>query len=176
MPSVEGMGRPRSFVEETVLDAAVEIFTAGGYEGTSIDDLITGLDLHRGSLYRAFGSKRGLFLAVLDRYVDTRLVTAVHAARASGNGGIAEAFTSGSDLDLLLVAAVERGPGDARVAALVQRALATLERALGGPEARVGPNPPSRALEVLAGRLFGRLHDHDPNTFVSASPKETEEA
>nr|MBA2478770.1 helix-turn-helix transcriptional regulator [Sporichthyaceae bacterium] len=66
------MGRPRGFSEEAVLDGAAAVFIRGGYEGTSVDDLVTGLQLHRGSLYKAFGSKRGLFLAVLGHRVETR--------------------------------------------------------------------------------------------------------
>lgn len=63
------VARPKSFSPENVLRLALTCFTAGGYEGTSMDDLVQALDLHRGSLYEAFGSKRGLFLAVLDDYV-----------------------------------------------------------------------------------------------------------
>jgi len=63
------MGRPRGFSERTILEAAADAFVRGGYEGTSVDDLVHALKLHRGSLYRAFGSKHGLFLAVLRHYV-----------------------------------------------------------------------------------------------------------
>jgi len=46
------MGRPRSFDEDTILEAAAAVFVRGGYEGTSIDDLVRTLGLHRGSLYQ----------------------------------------------------------------------------------------------------------------------------
>src|SRR5690242_17595534 len=43
-------------------------FRRKGYEGTSVQDLVDATGLGRGSLYAAFGSKEGLYRAVLDRY------------------------------------------------------------------------------------------------------------
>ena len=77
------MGRPRGFSEDEVLDAAAA-FVLGGYEGTSIDDLVKALNLHRGSLYQAFGSKHGLFLAALRHYIETHLVSAPSDAHTPG--------------------------------------------------------------------------------------------
>ncbi|WP_408649259.1 helix-turn-helix domain-containing protein [Streptomyces herbicida] len=34
------------------------MFAERGYEGTSVDDLVRALGVHRGSLYKVFGSKR----------------------------------------------------------------------------------------------------------------------
>lgn len=59
------MARPRTFDEATVLDQARELFSTQGYHGTSIDDLVKATGLLRGSLYKAFGSKRNLFHALL---------------------------------------------------------------------------------------------------------------
>ncbi len=61
------VGRPRGFSEDEVLDAAAGVFVLSGYEGTSIDDLVKALNLHRGSLYNAFGSKVACFGSSLDR-------------------------------------------------------------------------------------------------------------
>jgi TetR/AcrR family transcriptional repressor of nem operon len=160
------MGRPRRFSEETVLQVAATVFVRGGYEGTSIDDLVQALKLHRGSLYNAFGSKHGLFLAVLRRYVQTQLPAAINSVSPPGDGhpGVG-ALADGDDLDLLLIAAVERGHLDAEVAALVRHALAGLEQALEA-EANPGrsPNPasaPTRALDLLGERLYQHLHGSD---------------
>ncbi|MEH3075969.1 MAG: TetR family transcriptional regulator [Quadrisphaera sp.] len=65
------MARPRSFDEAVVVDAATRCFTDLGYAATSVDDLVSATGLHRGSLYGAFGSKRGLFLAALARHTST---------------------------------------------------------------------------------------------------------
>jgi AcrR family transcriptional regulator len=60
-------GRPRSFDPDIALGAATERFRAGGYAGTSLDDLADATGLNRPSLYAAFGDKRALYLAALDR-------------------------------------------------------------------------------------------------------------
>ena len=64
------MARPREFDEEAVLDAAVQCFWRFGYEATSVKDLIEETGLTAASLYNAYGDKRGLFRASLDRYVN----------------------------------------------------------------------------------------------------------
>lgn len=61
-------GRPREFDEAEVLDAAMQLFWERGYERTGIADVVSATGVLRGSLYAAFGDKRGLFLAALDRY------------------------------------------------------------------------------------------------------------
>ncbi len=62
------MARPKAFNEEEVIDKAVEVFWAKGYEATSMQDLINAMGIQRGSLYAAFGSKQQLFLKSLKRY------------------------------------------------------------------------------------------------------------
>ena len=64
------MARPREFDEAVVLDAAVECFWSRGYEATSVRNLIETTGLTAASLYNAFGGKRALFRAALDRYVE----------------------------------------------------------------------------------------------------------
>ena len=64
------MVRPREFDKEVVLDKAVEVFWAKGYEATSIQDLVDAMGIQRGSMYAAFGGKHQLFLSALDRYGD----------------------------------------------------------------------------------------------------------
>jgi AcrR family transcriptional regulator len=64
-------GRPLSFDLDQVLDEAVLVFWSKGYEGASLDDLTKAMGINRPSLYAQFGNKHGLFLAAIDRYVDT---------------------------------------------------------------------------------------------------------
>src|ERR1700722_19297217 len=61
-------GRPRSFCTEKALDSAMQVFWRKGYEGTSMVDLTEAIGINSPSLYAAFGSKEGLFRAVLERY------------------------------------------------------------------------------------------------------------
>ena len=53
-----------------VLSAASERFRTRGYAGTSLDDLVDATGLARPSLYAAFGDKRALYLAALDRTIE----------------------------------------------------------------------------------------------------------
>lgn len=62
------MPRPREFDSDDVLDAAIRVFRAHGYEDTTVADLERELGVGRQSLYNVFGDKRGLFLAALERY------------------------------------------------------------------------------------------------------------
>ena len=64
------MGRAREFDHETVLDRAGELFWRLGYDVVTVQDLEASTGIGRGSLYNAFSDKEGLFLAVLDRYVE----------------------------------------------------------------------------------------------------------
>ncbi|MGS2641156.1 TetR family transcriptional regulator [Streptosporangium sp. LJ11] len=62
------MARVREFDTEAALEAAMFVFRHKGYEGTSVQDLVDATGVGRGSLYAAFGSKEGVYQAVLDRY------------------------------------------------------------------------------------------------------------
>ncbi|TDO32311.1 TetR/AcrR family transcriptional regulator [Paractinoplanes brasiliensis] len=103
------MGRPRAFDEDEVVRDAAALFAGRAYDSVSVDDLVNHLGVHRNSLYKVFGSKRGLYLAALR-----------HGLAGEGPG-----------LDLLLLAMAERAPVDAEVAALVQAVLHDLDQALG---------------------------------------------
>lgn len=63
------MARPRGFVEDRAVDAAMRAFWAHGYEGTSTQDLCDATGLGRSSIYNTFASKRELFEKALARYI-----------------------------------------------------------------------------------------------------------
>lgn len=62
------MARPRTFEQADVLDRAMDVFCRHGYEGATMAELTAAMGLTPPSIYAAFGNKRGLFDAVLDRY------------------------------------------------------------------------------------------------------------
>lgn len=62
------MPRPRTFDEADVLERAVDLFRETGFERASIPELTSRLGICRQSLYNAWGTKRGLYLAALERY------------------------------------------------------------------------------------------------------------
>ncbi|MEV8443922.1 helix-turn-helix domain-containing protein [Actinosynnema sp. NPDC051121] len=127
------MGRPRGFDEAEVVRAAAVLFAGRVYDGVSVDDLVTHLGVHRNSLYKTFGSKRGLYLAALRWYVEHEVGVLAATLRRAGDFEEAarRASDSGTGLDFLLLAAVERAPVDDEVAAEVDRALNAIDEALG---------------------------------------------
>lgn len=91
-PTEKRRGRPRTFEMEAALDAAVEVFWAKGHDGASLDDLTGAMGIGRPSLYAAFGDKRALFLAAMDRYA----------------GGIGSAAMAAFEAEPEIARAVER--------------------------------------------------------------------
>ncbi len=116
------VGRARSFDEAEVLARAAAAFRTTGYEGTGVDELLAAVRLHRGSMYQAFGSKRGIFLAAL-------------------RSTLAAGHLDDDTVDLVLVALVELAPRDAEVRGLLAAHLCRLSR----PEAVCGERLLARA-------------------------------
>ncbi len=64
------MSRVKEFDEAEVLDQALELFRARGFNQTSFADLTTELGVSRQSLYDTYGDKQTLFHSALKRYLD----------------------------------------------------------------------------------------------------------
>lgn len=64
-------GRPRGFDRDQALEAALMEFWRHGYEATSIATLTKAMGINPPSLYAAFGDKRRLFTAAVQRYAQT---------------------------------------------------------------------------------------------------------
>lgn len=62
------MPRPKAFNPDDAIEKAMQVFWHKGYEATSMEDLLSAMNINRGSLYDTFGDKRQLFLKVMDRY------------------------------------------------------------------------------------------------------------
>lgn len=60
-------GRPRSFDPDEALGRATERFRTHGFAGTSLDELSEATGLARPSLAAAFGDKRALYVAAIER-------------------------------------------------------------------------------------------------------------
>src|SRR3954464_15849496 len=63
-----GRGRPREYDPDTALRRSLDTFWRHGFSATSLDALGAATGMNRPSLYAAFGDKRALYLAALDRY------------------------------------------------------------------------------------------------------------
>jgi len=89
-PDLSGLpnGRvPRALREQQLLDTALSLFAARGYEATSIVDIAAAAAVTRPVVYRHFGSKEGIYLACLRRAraeLDARLAAAVDPDRPHG--------------------------------------------------------------------------------------------
>ncbi|WP_031406568.1 TetR/AcrR family transcriptional regulator [Thiomonas sp. FB-Cd] len=75
------MPRPRTFDQDTVIDAAVGAFWQGGLGATSVDDVLQATGLARSSLYSSFGNKNDILRLAIDRYVDRQIVELDQAFR-----------------------------------------------------------------------------------------------
>ncbi|MGN8251962.1 TetR/AcrR family transcriptional regulator [Pseudomonas sp. SMV7] len=68
---MSGRGRPREFDRHQALVQAMLLFWDKGYDGTSLNELMTAMKIKSPSLYAAFGSKEDLFLEALELYWST---------------------------------------------------------------------------------------------------------
>jgi AcrR family transcriptional regulator len=64
-------GRPRGFVRDAALEAAMLLFWRKGFAATSMNDLCDAMGIRSPSLYAAFGSKEALYLEAAGHYVQT---------------------------------------------------------------------------------------------------------
>lgn len=98
------MARPRQFDETHVLERAVDVFWAKGYEATTTRDLTQMMGLTHASLYNAFGDKRALFLRTLDHYLDQTLRERIDR--------LEEAYSPAAAVRQFFVEVVERSLAD----------------------------------------------------------------
>lgn len=87
--SKRGRGRPRAYERDSVLPLALETFWAGGYFGTSVDELSLAMGLSRPSLYAGFGDKRTLYLKAIEFYCSVERAAVervISEARPIGQG------------------------------------------------------------------------------------------
>lgn len=68
VPVLRKRGRPLSFDREQAIHQAMLLFWDHGYEATSLNELTAALNVTPSSIYTAFGDKKGLFLAAVQRY------------------------------------------------------------------------------------------------------------
>ncbi|MEV4539890.1 TetR/AcrR family transcriptional regulator [Asanoa sp. NPDC049518] len=166
-----GMARTREFDLDEAVASAMDVFRRKGYEGASMRDLSEATGVGSGSIYAAFGSKDGLYLAALDLYRQRYATPLIEHLRA-GHSAVAvihEVFVAavdeiardGTRLACLIVAgAMERARDDIRVAQRLRSTTRSLEGALFDviAEGQVrGQIPGDRSAADLAGFLVTTL-------------------
>ncbi len=162
------MARPREFEPEDALHKAMLQFWAQGYHDTSIRDLTARTGVNQYGLYSAFKSKRGLYLAALDRYRNTVTRDVLRALRTSGplRAAIKAAYallldrmrTEDGPVGCLIAnAGIETAPEDEATAAKVRAHMALLRKAFlkrlerGASDGELAPDKDLAALsEFLA--------------------------
>lgn len=168
------MPRKKEFDVDEVVDKAMKAFWKHGYEATSLNDLLDCMQIHRASLYNAFGDKRTLFLDALRRYdLVYRQATVVErmkmpSARQAILGLFQNTITAvvkhGARNGCFLInTALELSPHDKEIAKFVREAFTNMERqffrkliekgrAMGEIDKSVVPTSTARA---LLGLLIG---------------------
>lgn len=133
------MARPREFETDEAIEKAMQVFWQHGYEDASLPDLLRGMGLTRGSLYKAFKDKKNLFLLVLERYervaVDKGVALLLNADIVDGADrvllmfkGLVTAVAEGDHRGCLLcTAAAGSAANDADIAEAVGAGLTKLQ-------------------------------------------------
>lgn len=155
------MARPRAFDTDAALDAATALFWERGYDGVGLADLLDAMNIQRGSLYKAWGSKKALFLACLDHYDRRRVAPGLaylrgegEAAARTGAERIATVFENHDPRGCLLcnsAAGVAGADGDVAL-----RVREGLERIRSAFEAALAEDSPGADVAEEAGRLLQR--------------------
>ena len=166
-PGPRSPGRPREFDLDRALDKAIGTFSENGYCATSLGKLTAAMEIAEGSLYKAFGDKRGVFLAAFERYVMLRserlarelantrtgrdkikAILAVYAEYSHGKTGRRGCLVVGSAVDL--------ASSDPEMAKRVAAELASQERRLVGfiREGREDGSVSSRVDAAITARLL----------------------
>ncbi len=158
------MARPREFDPDEALARAMEAFWAKGYEGTSMADLVAATGLNKGSLYAAFGDKRRLYLAAIERYeraaIDGTVATLRDAADPAAAlaavfdrviGAVERSDRRGC---LLCNASIDRAPYDPAVERRVLSALARLQRAIAAALRRATADASAPEVEARASHML----------------------
>ena len=129
----------KDFDVDGAVDDAMKVFWAKGYEATSISDLVGAMNINKGSLYNAFGSKKALFTRAFLKYDrDTRQTTLrdleamddpIRALETFFDGLIAESRADPSRKGCLLVnTALELPNHDDDIRDMVMAALQDFEQ------------------------------------------------
>lgn len=123
----------KQFDRDEVLDRAKETFWSSGYEGVSMDVLLSRMGIQKGSFYATYGSKHDVLLESLQRYIGERFSSFDSLSRSQPPlealaMHLREVFdeSTGRQPDrgcFLVNAATELAPSDPAVQGLVRRAL-----------------------------------------------------
>ena len=133
------MPRKKQFAVADVKKKAMRTFWDQGYRGTSMQDLVETMGINRASLYDTFGDKYALFIETLHNYNDTyakpfftrlRRTNSPRQAIIALFDEICDGISNGEEQNgcYIINTALEMSPHDAKVAKIVNRTFAYVER------------------------------------------------
>lgn len=134
------LGRNKEFDTALVLHRAIEVFGEYGYEGTSLQDLLSHLGIARQSLYDTYGTKRDLFLSAVKSYLEGKNAAVMERLEAPGSvkEAIRDIFQEGvnalrdperAKACYIINSAIEQIPHDPELARYFERQSKQLEDA-----------------------------------------------
>ena len=136
------MPRTKQFDVDEALTKAMHEFWSHGYHRTSMQNLVDCMGIGRGSIYDTFGSKHGLFMRALERYIEVHTATLQKILAESSSpaetivnvfdAAIAALVVDGSrDGCFITNSATELAAHDDEVAEVVARVVRQTEQAFG---------------------------------------------
>ena len=78
-------GRPKKFDEISILESSMCLFWQEGYYQVSIRDIEKASKTKSQSLYNHFGDKEGLFVASIEHYLNTRVISLLNEANETSD-------------------------------------------------------------------------------------------
>lgn len=90
------VGRPREFDPDQVVDQAMTLFWARGFDGVSISDIAAATNTNRRSIYAEFGSKQKLYERAVQHYLAGQGGYVMDALAMPSARGVAEALVHGA--------------------------------------------------------------------------------
>lgn len=79
------MPRTKAFDKDEMIEKAKQLFWKKGYEGTSMEELVTTLGISRSSLYDTFGDKHQLYCETLSSYAKENVYTLAEQAKTAAD-------------------------------------------------------------------------------------------
>jgi TetR/AcrR family transcriptional repressor of mexJK operon len=138
----EGRGRPKDISKrQDIMDAAGELFRAGGFHGTSMDALAQAAGVSKATLYSHFADKQSLYRALIEAKMADYQVDDF-AERVCGDMAADLAMIARQMLDLVY---------DDEALDMLRMVIA---------EGREGSDVPSMFEEVGPRRLMGQISDY----------------
>jgi len=163
--NTQPIGRPRKFDETEILQKVMNLFWSHGYEGTGLSDIIQTTGLAKGSLYKAFGNKKSLYLQALALYEKQYIDTAFQALVDDRKPIVrineflsyplkASSIAGENNGCFLCNASADRADLDQEVRMLVQRGFNKLSQALQTAISELTPNIESTQVSKQAEALL----------------------